>query len=299
MEGILMPLEQKSSNIWLTEHLSAGETYQYLISKIITQQTSDYQDICIVELENKSKALILNNKLQPTTFDEHMYFEPFVHIPFIHFKEPESILILGAGEGAIAREVLKWKSVKKINIVERDKLIVDSCSKYLPEINKGSFKNSKVKIFYKDVNSFISQDDNKYDVIFYNLQDPLLEEKNKINFNKKLLLDCKSLLNKNGLMCLQMGDSPIKKNELFIEKIKLMKSIFRSTKIYSSWIPSICKNLSFVLMNKDKLIESMPFNDVDMILQRQLLDELIFVNAKTFIGLMNPPKYIQEYDEVG
>ena len=259
-----MPLEQKSSNIWLTEHLSAGETYQYLISKIITQQTSDYQDICIVELENKSKALILNNKLQPTTFDEHMYFEPFVHIPFIHFKEPESILVLGAGEGAIAREVLKWKSVKKINI-----------------------------------NSFISQDDNKYDVIFYNLQDPLLEEKNKINFNKKLLLDCKSLLNKNGLMCLQMGDSPIKKNELFIEKIKLMKSIFRSTKIYSSWIPSICKNLSFVLMNKDKLIESMPFNDVDMILQRQLLDELIFVNAKTFIGLMNPPKYIQEYDEVG
>lgn len=294
-----MSFEQKRSNIWLTEHLSPGEMYQYLISKVFVQQDTDYQNICIVELENKSKALILNKKLKPTTLDEHMFYEPFVHVPFIHFKEVSSILILGAGDGAIAREALKWKSVKKIVIVERDKQIVDLCLKYLPEFHKGSFKNNKVKLFYHEASSFISQDETKYDIIFYNLGDPLLDDNKKVVFDKKFLLDCKSLLNKNGFMCLQMGVSPIKINPLITEKIKLIKSVFRSTKIYSSWIPSICKNLSFVLMNKDKIIENIPHDEVELLLHKQLLDELLFLNAKTFIGLMNPPKYLQEYDEVG
>jgi spermidine synthase len=291
-----MPLGNASSNIWLTGYLATGEMYQYLISKVIMQEKSDFQDICIVELENNSKALLLNNKLQPTTLDGHMYYEPLVHVPFISYQNPESILIIGAGEGASAREALKWKSVKKITIVEMDKLVVESCIKYLPDVSKGSFKNNRVKIIYHEAHSFVKQEDKKYDVIICDLCPQIGEQNGKSILDKEFLLNCKSLLNKNGFMCLQIGDSPFKKSEVFLNKIRLMKSIFRSAKIYCSWVPSLRKNLSFVLLRKDKIIENMPFDEVDSLLEKQLLDDLIFLNARAYIGLMNPAKYIQEYE---
>lgn len=292
-----MPFGNASSNVWLTEYLSSSEIYQYLISKVIMQEKSDFQNICIIELGNHSKALLLNNKLQPTTADAHMYYEPLIHVPFINFQNPENILIIGSGSGASIREALKWKSIKNITIVEVDKLVVESCIKYLPEMNKGAFKNNKVKIVYRDATSFVKQEDNKYDIIIYDIYSPIFEQDEKSILNKKFLLDCKSLLNKNGYMCLQIGDSPIKKNDLFLNKIKLMKSVFRSAKIYCSWIPSFCKNLSFILLSKDQIIDNIPCDEVDILLEKQLLDELVFLNARTYIGLMNPPKYIQDYGE--
>ncbi len=291
-----MPLANASSNIWFTEYLSSGVMHQFLISKVIMQETSDYQNICIVELENGVRALLLNNKLQPTTADGHMYYEPLVHVPLISFQNPESILIIGAGDGTGVREALKWKSVKKIVIVEIDKLVVESCIKYLPEQSKGAFKNNKVKIIYHDACSFVKQEDKKYDVIIFDQSFPMIELNGKIILDKEFLLNCNSLLNKNGFMCLQNGESPFEKNELFLNKIRIMKSVFRSAKIYCSWVPSFCKNVSFVLLRKDKLIENMPLDTVDVLLEKQLLDELIFMNARTYIGLMNPPKYLQEYE---
>ena len=291
-----MPLGNARSNIWLTEYLAPGGMYQYLISKVIMQEKSDYQNICIVELENKSKALLLNNKLQPTTADGHMYYEPLVHVPLISYQHPENILIIGAGEGASAREALKWKSIKEITIVEIDKLVVDSCIKFLPEVNKGAFKNNKVKLIYHDVHSFVKQEDRKYDVIIYDLNFTSSGHSGKSFLDKEFLLDCNSLLNTNGIMCLQIGDFPIKISDEFLNKIRTMKSVFRSSKIYCSWIPSFCKNLSFILLRKDKMIGNIPIDEVDNLLEKQLLDELLFINARTFVGLMNPPKYIQYYE---
>ncbi|APJ03327.1 hypothetical protein AXG55_05175 [Silvanigrella aquatica] len=293
-----MPIEKASSNIWLTEYLSEGEIYQYLISKILLQEQSDYQNICIVELENKSKALILNNVLQSSTADSHMYYEPFIHVPFIHNQNPENILILGAGDGSSAREALKWKCVKKIKIVEIDKAVITSCMAHIPEMSKGCFKNSKVKIDYLDARIFIKQDEQKYDVIIYDLNLKTLEKSNLLGrIDKEFLLDCQSLLKKNGYMCLEIGEVPYQRNELFLSKLNVFKSVFRSLKIFSSWVPSRCKNISFVLLSKDKIIETIPIYDVNLLLEKQLLDEPSFLNARTYIGLMNPAIFIQDYEK--
>lgn len=291
-----MPLGSPISNIWLTEYLSAGEVYQYLISKVLMQVQSNYQNICIVELLNNSKALLLDRQLQSTTADEFMYHEPLVHVPLVSQQNPQNVLIIGAGEGAAAREVLKWQSVESVTLVDLDKLVVDNCVHYLPEMSQGSFKNRKVKTIFCDAREFVAKDNNKYDVIIYDLCTPVQDSKENPILSKCFLMDCKTLLNKNGYMCIQSGEITLQKNEVFLNQISLMRSVFHSIKLYCSWVPSFCRNWSFVLLSKNKSIETKQFEEINRIINKQITNELLFFNAKSYIGLMNPPKYIQEYE---
>lgn len=286
-----------NTNIWLTENLPNGFKFQYPISNMIFQVTSEFQNISIIEIKNNNKILLLNNKMQPSINDAHMYYEPLIHTPFISFQNPENILILGAGDGSSIKETLKWKSIKKITIVEIDKLVVESCIKYLPKTSKEFFKNNKVKIFYKDAYSFVKQEDNRYDIIIFDNSFINFERNGKSVFDKEFLLDCKSILNKNGLLCLGINHSLLESNENLLNEIKNSKQIFHSTKIFCSWVPSFCKNVTFIMMNKDKPIKSSPLDEVENLLNRQLLDELTILNSKAYIGLMNPLKYIQQYED--
>ncbi len=60
------------------------------------------------------KIVFLNGWLQSIEHDEHIYHEFLVHPAFnLSNSDCQSVLIIGGGEGALLREVLKYQSVKK------------------------------------------------------------------------------------------------------------------------------------------------------------------------------------------
>ena len=54
-------------NLWLSEKLSEGEEYKYLITDTIYQNATAHHNISFVELENRGIAYVLDNKLQFTS----------------------------------------------------------------------------------------------------------------------------------------------------------------------------------------------------------------------------------------
>lgn len=66
--------------------------------------------------------------------------------------------------------------------------------------------------------------------------------------------------------------------------------------MYTSWIPSICKNLTFILLSKNSKGKKYTIEEISKFIKTKNIGKLYFINEHSFIGLMNPPIYLQKYD---
>lgn len=71
---------------------------------------------------NHGRALILDGIIQCTEFDEFSYQEMITFLPLCVHKNPERVLIVGGGDGGVAREVAKHPLVKNF-IQVSDKIL--------------------------------------------------------------------------------------------------------------------------------------------------------------------------------
>jgi spermidine synthase len=99
------------ADYWINEYITPWDIYSHGITKILAYKQTQFQEMAIVESGAYGKALVLDGKWQSCTGDEFLYHEPLVHPAMIAHGNPKKVLILGAGEGATVREVLRWKSV--------------------------------------------------------------------------------------------------------------------------------------------------------------------------------------------
>jgi len=100
-----------------------GEQNRYK-DKVILSEQSRYQKIVMTEWKD-DVWLYLNHQLQFCTYDEAMYHEVLVHPAMLFQKAPTNILILGGGDGCAARELLKYPSVQKIDLVDLDPAVTN------------------------------------------------------------------------------------------------------------------------------------------------------------------------------
>ncbi|KAL7577423.1 hypothetical protein ACA910_004710 [Epithemia clementina (nom. ined.)] len=100
------------------------------------QKREQEQPLATVELVNK--RVFLDGALQSTLHGMEAYHEALVH-PAMTMAEAvgqvRRVAIIGGGEGATLREVLKYKSVETCVMIEIDQEFVNLARKYLPEWN--------------------------------------------------------------------------------------------------------------------------------------------------------------------
>ncbi len=194
--------------------LMFGEQKKYK-DKIIFSQQSKYQKITITRWKNHY-WLYINGNQQLSTFDEVMYHEPLIHPIMSLHKIPQDILILGGGDGCAAREVLKYKSVKKIDLIDLDPMMTDlaTTNEIFLEMNKKSMLNKKVNIKNTDGFNYLEHTDNYYDIIIIDLPDPKTVELARL-YSLEFYLLCRKHLRPNGLIITQAG-SPYFATNAFI-----------------------------------------------------------------------------------
>jgi len=125
--------EPEFKYVWHFEWIDPERYIAMAIRKIYFIGYSKYQFVEVVELPVYGKTLILDGKVQSSVTDEWIYHEALVHPVMIAHPYPESVLVLGGGEGAVLREVLKHKTVKKVIMVDIDKEVIKIAKEYLKE----------------------------------------------------------------------------------------------------------------------------------------------------------------------
>lgn len=99
---------------------------------------------------NGATTLLLNNVVMSDTRDEALYHEMLVHPALLAATSPQRVLIIGGGEGASLREVLRNRHVKNATMVDMDEALVAMCRAHLPMMHQGSFSSPKATVIFQD-----------------------------------------------------------------------------------------------------------------------------------------------------
>ena len=147
-----------------------GSTIQ-IEGELLEEVHSKYQHIEIFQTKRFGKLLRLDGVIQLTEFDEANYHEMLAHVPLRTHETPDNVLVIGGGDGGIVREVVKYKKVKSIDLVEIDNEVIKISKKYLPNISCG-LEDKRVTIMNQDGAEYIKKCTNLYDIIIIDSTDP-------------------------------------------------------------------------------------------------------------------------------
>ena len=81
--------------------------------KLICSEKTQFQKIEISDLDILGRVLVLDNIIQLSELDCDRYHEVFAHIPMSNVLDPKNVLILGGGDGILAKELLKYVQINR------------------------------------------------------------------------------------------------------------------------------------------------------------------------------------------
>lgn len=148
--------------------------------ELIDEKISDFHNILLYKHNKLGKVLVIDNEIMHVEKYECLYHEPLVHLPFAVAPNIETVLILGGGSLFAAREVLKYKSVKKLVLCDHDKEVLNIMSKYYK--HTCTVTNDKRFMYVEnDALNFLQNNTTKFDLIIndcFDLSETFLDKKN-------------------------------------------------------------------------------------------------------------------------
>ena len=203
--------------------------------KVLFSEQSEFQKVEIFESESDlGRVFTLDDLMMTTEGDEFHYHEMIAHIPMMNHKNPETVLVIGGGDGGTVREVLKHKTVKKVVLCEIDGMVIEACKKYLPTISC-KLDDPKVEILVRDAIEYMKDKKNEFDIVLIDSTDPMGPGEGL--FTEEFYTNVKNSLKPGGIVAAQ-SESPIAQSDSVQKMYKLLKKVFPICETYTSNIPT-------------------------------------------------------------
>ena len=118
---------------WFSERQTKDVKFSIRVDKQIYSKESEFQRIDVFESPEFGRFLTLDGYMMLTEKDEFIYHEMITHIPMAVHPHVEKVLIIGAGDGGVIRELVQYPEIRHMDLVEIDDMVVEVCRKYLPK----------------------------------------------------------------------------------------------------------------------------------------------------------------------
>jgi spermidine synthase len=141
--------------------------------EIIYSRTTNYQRIVITR-GPAGFQLFLNGHLQFSSTDEYRYHESLVHPALVEAGQPRRVLVMGGGDGLALREILRYRSVEEVTLVDLDPDMTRLSERFSPlaELNSHSFSDPRVKVINEDAMIWLEDAKSTYDAAIVDFPDP-------------------------------------------------------------------------------------------------------------------------------
>lgn len=204
---------------------------------VVYTKSSPYQRIVLTR-NNREFRLYLNNNLQFSSTDEYRYHEALVHPAMSMAKNIDNVLILGGGDGFAVREVLKYKDVKNITLVDLDGEMTNffKTNETMCKLNEGSLSNNKVRVINKDAYIWVKENTKKFNVIIVDFPDPSNYSLGKL-YSLQFYKELERLTTTDTKIVVQTT-SPYFAPKSFWCIEKTLNQIFPFTSAYHTYVPS-------------------------------------------------------------
>lgn len=214
------------------------QTYSFPLKWIISYSVrkAEFQRIDVFESKEFGRFLTLDGFMMLTEKDEFIYHEMIVHVPMAVHPNPRKILVIGAGDGGVVRELMRYDEIERVDLVEIDPLVVEVCQKYLPQ-TACCLNDERVHIYYQDGLKFVRTCQSEYDVIIVDSTDPFGPGEGL--FTKEFYGNCYKALKEDGIMVNQ-HESPFYDDDAVAcqRAHKRIVESFPISRVYQAHIPT-------------------------------------------------------------
>jgi spermidine synthase len=183
--------------LWFSERHTPSVQLSIKVDRQLYSGRSDFQRIDVFDSKEFGRFLTLDGYMMLTEKDEFIYHEMITHVPMAVHPAAETILVIGAGDGGVVRELTRYESVRRIDMVEIDPLVVDVCKKYLPQ-TACRLDDPRLSIVFEDGLKFVRTRKDEYDLIIVDSTDPFGPGEGL--FTREFYGNCYNALKDDGIM---------------------------------------------------------------------------------------------------
>ncbi|PKQ14060.1 MAG: polyamine aminopropyltransferase [Alphaproteobacteria bacterium HGW-Alphaproteobacteria-1] len=220
---------------WLRESLHPDYAQSLRVGTMIYDSETAHQRLKVFENGTFGRVLTLDDVVQVTEGDNFIYHEMMTHVPILAHGAARRVLIIGGGDGGMAREVLRHATVAHVTMVEIDAGVVDFSRKYLPMISAGAFDDPRLDLVIADGADFIRQTAGGYDVIIVDSTDPV--GPGEVLFTDSFYGHAKRALTPDGILVTQNGVPFLQGAEL-TNTMRAFRALFVDATCYLATIPT-------------------------------------------------------------
>lgn len=226
-----------SNERWIDEtlHKSEGFVTSYRADKVLYEEETSEQHLVIFENAFFGRMMALDGATQVTQRDEFIYHEMMTHVPVLAHGAAKRVLIIGGGDGGIAREVLRHASIEHVTMVEIDPAVTEFCAAQLPSISNGAFSDPRLELVFADGAKFVHERSDQFDVIIVDSTDPV--GPGEVLFHEEFYRGAKSRLAPGGVLVTQNGVPFMQAAEL-VGTMEKFGRLFSVATCYMATIPT-------------------------------------------------------------
>jgi spermidine synthase len=222
--------------LWFSEPHTKNVKFSIRVDHQIFSGHSDFQRIDIFESNEFGRFLTLDGYMMLTEKDEFIYHEMITHVPMAVHPCVRRVLVIGAGDGGVVRELTRYPEIEHIDLVEIDPMVVEVCRKYLQKTACG-LADDRVHIHYEDGLKYVRSRHDEYDLIIVDSTDPFGPGEGL--FTKEFYGNCYKALHDDGIMVNQHESPFYEEDALAMQQAhKRIISSFPLSRVYQAHIPT-------------------------------------------------------------
>jgi spermidine synthase len=233
--------------------------------------------------------------------DEHLYHELLIHPACALLPKIRSALVLGGGDGCAARELLKYRELENLHIIEIDQMVVELCRVHFKEINSGALDDPRTIVVIQEGESYLRENPTlRYDLIVADLTEPYdlsgqAGDLSRHIFSTAFYDFIKSYLSPGGILVIQTGGlSHVQKVDRHHKSIiEVIRGSFTTVETAYKYVHSFDQIWSITLVSDH------PYDisglDPDPVLRDKGIRLLKYYDRISHEAVFQEPRHIREF----
>jgi len=280
---------------WFFETTTAVEGHMHAIVRTLVEARTKFQHVEIMVTADYGKALVLDGRIQSSQADEFIYHEALVHPGLLATEAPpRSALVIGGGEGATLREVLRYPSIERAVMVDIDGEVVDLCKEHLPEMHQGAFEDRRAEVRHEDARAYLERTAERFDFITIDLVEPLEAGPACLLFTREFYTLVRDRLTPAGTMTMQAGMTKVGELGFYSAIHRSLREVFPVVAGYQSYVSCFGTPWGFILASK-KIDPGRQLGPaVDALVAERVKGELGYWDGATHQHAFCLPKHVRK-----
>ncbi|WP_050614039.1 polyamine aminopropyltransferase [Bacillus testis] len=276
-------------DLWFSERHTPNVKLSIKVDRHLYSEQSEFQRIDVFDSKEFGRFLTLDGYMMLTEKDEFIYHEMITHVPMAVHPDPRRVLVIGAGDGGVVRELSSYRNIEQIDLVEIDERVIEVCKTYLPQ-TACRLDDPRVHIHCEDGLKFIRSCEDQYDLIIVDSTDPFGPGEGL--FTKEFYGSCYKALREDGIMVNQ-HESPFYADDVAAMQRahQRIAECFPISSVYQAHIPTYPSgHWLFGFASK----KYHPVSDMNTAAWMQLGIKTRYYNTRLHAGAFALPTYVEE-----